>query len=127
MLITLRDCHAAGFVHGDFKPSNIMVNNSRIIKLIDWDDTAFDPKYARSDTIASRRSRKERDLFAYSVSAFELIVGFLPDVKKLFIPTRIENPARDFISEAFKLVDSPSLFYSTLLNHPYLNQNRFKD
>jgi serine/threonine protein kinase len=124
MLVGLRDCHAAGFVHGDFKPSNIMVNNNRVVKLIDWDDTAFDPKYARSDNASSRRSSKERDLFAYAVSAYELIVGFLPDWKKLFIPNRIETSAKDFIMQAFKLADSPGIFYATLLAHPYLSSSQ---
>lgn len=122
MLIGLKECHDAGFIHGDFKPSNIMVNEStQTIKLIDWDDTAYDPKYSKSDNPESRKKRRERDLFAYAVSAFELIVGFLPDPRNLFIPNRIDDIARDFITLAFSLVDNPKSMYSSLLEHPYLN------
>lgn len=122
IIMGLRVCHEHNIIHGDLKPSNIMLNHSGVVKIIDWDDTAYDPKYSKSLDASSRKKRRERDMWAFSIMAYELIVGFLPDLSKISYPTRIGQTSADFLCLCFSHADNPQGSYSTILEHPFLRQ-----
>jgi serine/threonine protein kinase len=119
-LVGLRDIHALGIIHGDIKPSNIMLDDQGTAKLIDWDDTAYDVRYARSEDPSDRQKRAERDLWAFAATAYEVLVGYVWDKKKTCFPERIGFVKIDFLETAFAVASDPSSAYDKLSNHPLL-------
>jgi serine/threonine protein kinase len=74
----LHDMHAAGWVHADLKPANVMVDTRGTIRLLDvglTESTALTPAYA---TLARRQgglpSMKD-DVYAYARVAYALLHG----------------------------------------------------
>jgi serine/threonine protein kinase len=122
VLIGLQECHSAGIIHGDLKPSNIMINSRGVVKLIDWDDTAYDPQYAKSADPSSRRKVRERDLWAFAISAYLVLVGYLPNLSKPFYPAKLSPQTADFLKLCFDAADHSDKAYHVLLNHPFLSK-----
>ncbi len=83
--------HAAGFIHRDFGPKNLLVNRDDQIKLIDFglavpNTAAFRRPGNRTGTLnymapelVRREPTDERiDIFSFGVTAFEFLTGRLP-------------------------------------------------
>lgn len=98
----LAAAHAAGVVHGDLKPANILVTDTFDVKIIDFglsaalhlpwggeDETdvtrfdvshlgAFTPAYASYAVLMGERAEAKDDLYALSCMAYELLSGAHP-------------------------------------------------
>lgn len=79
--------HAAGLVHGDVKPRNVMVTpgaGSPTVKLVDFGSAADDwpvaatPLYAGPEVLAGRRPSPAADAFGLGLLLFELLTGLGP-------------------------------------------------
>ncbi|MDD2650214.1 MAG: SUMF1/EgtB/PvdO family nonheme iron enzyme, partial [Candidatus Cloacimonetes bacterium] len=83
--------HAKSIYHCDLKPSNIMVNNQDIIKIIDFSHpqlhkTLYGEDILTNEYIApeflnnvlENTDNVQRDIYAYGITMFELVYGYLP-------------------------------------------------
>jgi serine/threonine protein kinase len=83
--------HAAGFIHHDFGPKNLLINRDDQVKLIDFGLTVPNtPEFRRpgnrtgtlqylAPEVIRRESKDERlDVFSWGVTAFELLTGRMP-------------------------------------------------
>ena len=94
VLAALGQAHAAGIVHRDVKPSNIMVSYGGAVKLLDFgiarrlDDLAGEvtaageivgtPKYLAPEQIEGRPTSPATDVYAVGVVLFEMLAGVAP-------------------------------------------------
>ncbi len=94
VLAALGQAHAAGIVHRDVKPSNIMVSYDGTVKLLDFgiarrlDDLAGDvtaagevvgtPTYLAPEQIQGRPTTPATDVYAVGVVLFEMLAGAAP-------------------------------------------------
>ena len=94
VLAALGQAHAAGIVHRDVKPSNIMVSYGGTVKLLDFgiarrlDDLAGDvtvageivgtPTYLAPEQIEGRPTSPATDVYAVGVVLFEMLAGVAP-------------------------------------------------
>ena len=94
LLAALGEAHAAGIVHRDVKPSNVMVTFSGAVKLLDFGiarrldelvgsvtavgDILGTPKYLAPEQIDGRPTSPATDLYAVGVVLFEMLAGFPP-------------------------------------------------
>ena len=94
VLAALGQAHAAGIVHRDVKPSNIMVSYDGTVKLLDFgiarrlDDLVGDvtvagevvgtPKYLAPEQIEGRPTTPATDVYAVGVVLFEMLAGVAP-------------------------------------------------
>jgi serine/threonine protein kinase len=122
--------HAAGFIHRDFGPKNLLVNRDDQVKLIDFglavpNTAAFQRPGNRTGTLnymapelLRREATDERiDIFSFGVTAFEFLTGRLPydttltdpmAVMRMRIntnPTRLEVAAPQLPAELCALVN----------------------
>jgi eukaryotic-like serine/threonine-protein kinase len=94
VLAALGAAHAAGIVHRDVKPGNILLSSSGAVKLADFgiakrlDDMASDltgsgqfvgtPKYLAPEQVAGARPTPATDLYAVGVVLYEMLAGHPP-------------------------------------------------
>ena len=94
VLAALGQAHAAGIVHRDVKPSNIMVSYGGTVKLLDFgiarrlDDLAGEvtaageivgtPTYLAPEQIEGRPTSPATDVYAVGVVLFEMLAGVAP-------------------------------------------------
>jgi hypothetical protein len=94
VLAALGAAHAAGIVHRDVKPGNILLSSSGGVKLADFgiakrlDDMASDltssgqfvgtPKYLAPEQVAGARPTPATDLYAVGVVLYEMLTGGPP-------------------------------------------------
>ncbi|KRE88291.1 protein kinase [Frateuria sp. Soil773] len=100
MAWALKRAHAAGVVHSDFKPGNVMVTRDGVPKVFDFgiaragkhmgdavgEQTVFDagtlgaltPAYASLEMIQGREPAPSDDIYALGCVAFELLTGKHP-------------------------------------------------
>ncbi|MCX4239105.1 serine/threonine protein kinase [Paraliomyxa miuraensis] len=84
--------HAAGFVHGNFGPSNALISADGRVRLIDfhwahrgdgppitaWFGAGFMPAYAAPEVLAGRRGAAHSDQFSLCVAVYEVLYGVRP-------------------------------------------------
>jgi eukaryotic-like serine/threonine-protein kinase len=81
----LAAAHAAGLVHGDFKPDNALVDRSGRVRVIDFGLRAAaggarvgTPRYMAPEQIAGRPVDARADQFALAVALYEALYGAPP-------------------------------------------------
>jgi len=87
----LEHVHDSGFVHLDFKPENILLSRNAALRLIDFDlsipkpeqpirtkNNPGTPAYMSPEQLLRQPIDHRVDIFAYGVTAFELLTGQKP-------------------------------------------------
>ena len=102
--VGLEAVHAAGLVHGDVKPSNVFVESTANVKLLDFGTSrrleslvgslssrAGTPAYIAPEVLRAGKLSPQADMFSFGVLVFELVTG--------------ANPLRrDSLAETFRAV-----------------------
>lgn len=78
--------HNEGVIHGDLKPSNILLKNS-VIKVCDW-GMGFTPAYAPPEVLEGNEPDEKADIWSYGVVLYEHITGENPFQGKDDVETR---------------------------------------
>ncbi len=92
VLRILSACHARNVIHRDLKPQNIMVDENRLVRLLDFGIARMtslgdltqtgtslgSPEYMAPELFAANTFDPRTDLYALGVIAFELLTGELP-------------------------------------------------
>jgi len=91
MAVALEHVHDSGFVHLDFKPENVLVTRNANVRLVDFDlalpkpdkpvkrsSNPGTPAYMASELLQRQPFDHRADIFAYGVTAYELLAGQKP-------------------------------------------------
>jgi serine/threonine-protein kinase len=91
MAVALEHVHDQGFMHLDFKPENVLVTRSGNVRLVDFDlaqprpekplkrsKNPGTPAYMAPELLQGRPFDHRADIFAYGVTAYELLTGRKP-------------------------------------------------
>lgn len=91
MALALDHVHDCGFMHLDFKPENVLVTRNASVRLVDFDlsqpkpekprkssDNPGTPAYMAPEQLQRQPFDHRADIFAYGVSAYELLSGRKP-------------------------------------------------
>jgi len=91
MAIALEHVHESGFMHLDFKPENVLLTRNARVRLVDFDlaqpkpdkprkmsDNPGTPAYMAPEQIRRQPIDHRVDIFAYGVSAYELLTNRKP-------------------------------------------------
>lgn len=110
-LVGLASLHRLSIVHGDIKPSNIMLKRTASTKIIDYGSAfeinrpriqpAWTPRYAAPEVIDSGRFKLNSDLASLGYVFLELISGRSPfdDVKTRIEMLEVKNSLHDRIED----------------------------
>ena len=122
--------HQAGIIHSDLKPSNVIVADNGIVKILDLgiaqqaDDRKALPAYgtclyASPEQLENKPLSYQSDLFSYGIVAFEFITGVHPfgtteNVLKNIKSGKVKHanqmipPPRPELSEMFNILLNPN-------------------
>jgi eukaryotic-like serine/threonine-protein kinase len=91
MAIGLSQVHESGFMHLDFKPENVLISRNGNVQIIDFDlaqpipekpkkmsKNPGTPAYMAPEQLQRRPLDTRADIFAYGVSAYELVTNYKP-------------------------------------------------
>jgi serine/threonine-protein kinase len=91
MAVALEHVHDSGFMHLDFKPENVLVTRNANVRLVDFDlaqprpaqpkkmsRNPGTPAYMAPEQLRRQPLDHRVDLFAYGVTAYELLTGRKP-------------------------------------------------
>ncbi|HUL51093.1 MAG TPA: serine/threonine-protein kinase [Candidatus Nitrosotalea sp.] len=91
MALALEHVHESGFMHLDFKPENVLLTRNASLRLVDFDlaqprpeqpkkmsDNPGTPAYMAPEQIRRQPIDHRVDIFAYGVSAYELLTNRKP-------------------------------------------------
>jgi len=91
MAVALEHVHDSGFMHLDFKPENVLITRNAAVRLVDFDLAQPRPEAPRKFSknpgtpayMAPEQMQREAidhrvDIFAYGVTAYELLTGEKP-------------------------------------------------
>lgn len=90
MTLAVNKAHSLGFIHGDLKPQNILIDNKSIVKLSDFGlmdalkqigiipVNASSLFYRAPEQLDGAIATKQSDLYAIGVILFEMLNGSLP-------------------------------------------------
>jgi serine/threonine-protein kinase len=91
MAVALEHVHDSGFMHLDFKPENVLVTRNANVRLVDFDlaqprpnapkkmaRNPGTPAYMAPEQLLREAFDHRVDVFAYGVTAFELLTGQKP-------------------------------------------------
>jgi serine/threonine-protein kinase len=86
--------HRAGVVHRDLKPANVLINDERLVKVVDFGvaaarasgDTQLtrtgyvigSPKYMAPEQILGKKVDEKADIYSLGVILYEMLTGFAP-------------------------------------------------
>jgi eukaryotic-like serine/threonine-protein kinase len=86
--------HHAGIVHRDLKPANVLINDDRLVKIVDFGvaaagasgDTQLtrtgyvigSPKYMAPEQILGKKVDEKADVYSLGVILYEMLTGFAP-------------------------------------------------
>ncbi|HXI49462.1 MAG TPA: protein kinase, partial [Steroidobacteraceae bacterium] len=79
----LAHAHDRRVIHGDLKPQNVMVTNTRELRILDFGTSsesanALTPAYASCEILEGREPDQRDDLFALACLSYELLAGQHP-------------------------------------------------
>ena len=86
----LQAAHSAGVLHCDLKPSNIMLSDTGVVKLVDFGIAAslsstgknaklqMTPGYAAPERFEGERGGPEGDYYSLGITVYQLLTGELP-------------------------------------------------
>lgn len=144
--VSLKACHELGYLHGDIKPENILLDHQDNVKLSDfgyaWPSSGCErgnqgtTEYMAPELVAGLEYDKSIDLWALGVLCYELLCGKSPfrcrrtkDTKikikqcKYKFPAVIGEDARDLISKLLMLEPKERLSLENIISHPWIQKN----
>ena len=128
--VALEHVHDSGFMHLDFKPENVLVTRNAGVRLVDFDlaqpkpdkprksaDNPGTPAYMAPEQLLRQPFDHRVDIFAFGVSAYELLTGrkpFVGETPEEILRKQLDR-GLDFIPPRELNSDVPPLPEKTLL------------
>ena len=139
MAIALEHVHESGFMHLDFKPENVVVTRNANVRLVDFDlaqpltdkpqkmsRNPGTPAYMAPEQLLRRAVDHRADIFAFGVSAYELLTGqkpFIGDNPRQILQKQLDR-THDFIAPRDLNPEIPMALEKAILRCPEQEPDR---